>query len=333
MTYKSHQLFSWDASHAKNVLYVLQTVWQLLYSPKSVMNMGTLFQLKNVINRSCVPRDPKDNMKAAEDFFLHVVYAHIIVVGRATNVFNTASTAAELAKLIVANHILLPSSEGGKKASPCADKVYLYAQETLTLGLLWLGFHDAIREGDGDRMVRYWKMLLVLFKSTRHPNYAKEGTLLLMQFKYHLSERQREQLLWSRCINTRGYAGCNVPCDLHLEFLNKRLKGAVRGMGGNVTPKAIVKAAESIRVTQEVCSAFEEATVQTKPVSNKHSYPAVNKDVNEMVRVLEEHDVFTPLRKREHSAFSKIKCGVLQKHSRKVLIKKVQETINTIDKV
>ena len=65
-------------------------------------------------------------MKAAEDFFLHVVYAHIIVVGRATNVFNTASTAAELAKLIVANHILLPSNEGGKKASPCADKVYLY---------------------------------------------------------------------------------------------------------------------------------------------------------------------------------------------------------------
>ena len=36
-------------------------------------------------------------MKAAEDFFLHVVYAHIIVEERATNVFNTAS---ELAKLI-----------------------------------------------------------------------------------------------------------------------------------------------------------------------------------------------------------------------------------------
>ena len=76
------------------------------------MNMGTLFQLKNVIKCSCVLRDPKDNMKAAEDFFLHVVYAHIIVAGRATNVFNTASTAAELVKLIVANHILLPKEEG-----------------------------------------------------------------------------------------------------------------------------------------------------------------------------------------------------------------------------
>ena len=31
------------------------------------------------------------------------------------------------------------------------DGVYLYASDLLKLGVIWIGFHDAIREGDGDR--------------------------------------------------------------------------------------------------------------------------------------------------------------------------------------
>ena len=36
----------------------------------------------------------------------------------------------------------------------CSDSVFVYA---LTLGLLWMGFHDAIREGDGERVIVYRK--------------------------------------------------------------------------------------------------------------------------------------------------------------------------------
>ena len=31
------------------------------------------------------------------------------------------------------------------------DGVYLYAYDLLKLGVIWIGFHDAIREGDRDR--------------------------------------------------------------------------------------------------------------------------------------------------------------------------------------
>ena len=30
------------------------------------------------------------------------------------------------------------------------DRIFLYATEVLTLGLIWENFHDAIKEGDGD---------------------------------------------------------------------------------------------------------------------------------------------------------------------------------------
>lgn len=36
----------------------------------------------------------------------------------------------------------------GKPTNTSTDEVYLYACDLLTLGLLWMCFHDAIREGD-----------------------------------------------------------------------------------------------------------------------------------------------------------------------------------------
>ena len=43
------------------------------------------------------------------------------------------------------------------------DKVHLYATQLMTLLLLWHAFHDVVKEGDGDRVIDYWKFLLVIF--------------------------------------------------------------------------------------------------------------------------------------------------------------------------
>lgn len=112
------------------------------------------------------------------------------------------------------------------------------------MGLIWHGFHDAIKEADGERILRYWRLLLVVFKSTSHRNYAKEAVNLLYQYHYSLSERQKMQLLWSRCVNTQGFQGKNIPCDLYMEHLNRRLKTVIRGMGGNITPARMQHAAK-----------------------------------------------------------------------------------------
>ena len=50
-----------------------------------------------------------------------------------------------------------------------------YAQEVIGLGVLWDCFHDAIKEGDDDRL----KYMLLTFKAARRTNYMKEAVILL----------------------------------------------------------------------------------------------------------------------------------------------------------
>ena len=45
------------------------------------------------------------------------------------------------------------------------DKVYSYTQELVTLCLLYSEFKDAIKEGDGIRIMRVWKYFLLVFKA------------------------------------------------------------------------------------------------------------------------------------------------------------------------
>ena len=101
---------------------------------------------------------------------------------------------------------------------------------------------------------------------------------------------KKKQLLWSRCVNTRGYTGTNIPCDLYMEHLNRQLKSIIQGMGGNVTPARIQKAAKSIAVVCRVCEAFEIETVGHRH-SDRHPYPTFEKDLAVIVKILEEEKV------------------------------------------
>jgi len=81
------------------------------------------------------------------------------------------------------------------------DQVFLCATEVVSLGLLWIDFHDAKREGNGDRLIRVWKSLLLVFKASRRKYYGIEALNLQLQVNYTLSPRQAAELKWSHCIN------------------------------------------------------------------------------------------------------------------------------------
>ena len=67
--------------------------------------MGTLYH----INRSSVPKDLGDNMKAAEDFMQLVLYAHIVAAAETVEDLTGADTVADVAHIIISNYVLLPS--------------------------------------------------------------------------------------------------------------------------------------------------------------------------------------------------------------------------------
>ena len=59
------------------------------------------------------------------------------------------------------------------------DHVRAYAKEVLSLGLLLKEFVDAIREGDGERIIRCWRYSLPFFKCSDRKNYSVEAFNLL----------------------------------------------------------------------------------------------------------------------------------------------------------
>ena len=230
----------------------------------------------------------------------------------------------QLAKAVVRNYVCLPRADG-KEAETCDDRVHVYATELLSLGLLWHGFHDSIREGDGERILTYWKIFVVVFKSSNNHNYAKEAVNLLYQYYYKFSDRQKSQLLWSRCINTKGYQGKNIPCDLFMEHLNRRLKMILRSPGANVTPKSIQKAGRVILPVQQVCQAFEQQTA-TNVQSGHHTVPAFGKDFTNALQIITE---FFPERVRSHSTF-KSNCTLIEKYSSSEIENKVDKSLKQL---
>ena len=51
-------------------------------------------------------------------------------------------------------------------------------------GLLYHEYIDSIRDGDGNRIIRIWHHLFLIFRAAGHTNYAIEFHLLVQEFFY-----------------------------------------------------------------------------------------------------------------------------------------------------
>ena len=120
-------------------------------------------------------------------------------------------------------------------------------------------FVDAVREGDGNRVIPCWRFLLPLFKSASRVHYSKEALNLLCQLIV-LSPRQASQITWSRFVNAYGWAGHNISCDPHREHLNRVVKTAVTNLGANLTPKAIVRVGKCLGPIIKATKQFDTKT-------------------------------------------------------------------------
>ena len=122
-------------------------------------------------------------------------------------------------------------------------------------------------------------------QTTKHRNYAKESISVLYQYFYLLSERQKAPLIWSRCVNTRGVPCANIPFDLHMEHLNRRLKSILRGMGSNTNTARVQRAGESIHHVQKVCEVLEKQTAKQVHIDHR-PYPSYEKNLNTICQIL-----------------------------------------------
>ena len=198
------------------------------------------------------------------------------------------------------------------------DRVLSYARETLTLGLFLMEFVDAVREGDGNRIIRCWRFFLLMFKASNHKNYAIEAFTPLCQFDFLFSERMKQQLLWSRTVNIHGHQGKNVSMDLHMEHLNKECKSAIAGLGANVTEGAVKRVGKCLGEMMKVCTNFDEKT-GVRHESGHHTTRSKQKDRDKLIQQLIQSKVFEKHVGRKHRSFPKFKQNVMHKLKREKL--------------
>ena len=188
-----------------------------LYRKGTSMEGGTILQLKNLLNRTNVPRDVHKDVNAVDDFVQVALSGHIIAaamecfgmecLGDKPNPDIVPSNVESLSKedKIVSKYTNIALlSENSSKSAASIDGIQEYAKEFLSLALLYEEFADAIREGDGMRVLRCWKFMLLIFKAGNRTNYSIEALFLLAQYHLFLSPRLAQQLIWSRFINTQG---------------------------------------------------------------------------------------------------------------------------------
>ena len=233
----------WQLTHIMYFIfdYPIQVIWKRLYKTASCKEIGTLHQLRNVINRRNVTTKPKKDFNAHDDFFTLVVTGYVL--GAATEILGMEKLEDDPCQQILPPDVWLHNkcerrdiltSVAGVIVNEYVDLTMLNNEEKLpsdrihgellTLGLFYLECSDAIREGDGLRVLRCWRYLFLLFKASNRTNYTIEAFSFLAQHAFLLPPRIGDQLLWSRFINTHGVPGKNIPCDLHMEHLNRVLK-------------------------------------------------------------------------------------------------------------
>ena len=149
-----------------------------------------------------------------------------------------------------------------------------------------------------------WKYFLLLFRATKHTNYAMEALTLLTQCFVTLPENLAEQIKWSRFINVHGQLGRNISCDLHMEHLNRVAKTAIDGLGANKTEQAIVRIGRCVGKIVSVLENFDKQTGVSE-VSGSHSKKSITKDLHQVVEQLRSANVFDTT--HMHKLFGKIK--------------------------
>ena len=193
-----------------------------------------------------------------------------------------------------------------------SDIIFNYHNARLQFGMLLMDIVDAIKEGDGYRLVNCYKFALLFAYKFRNTKYAYALLLFFSQTSAVLSEEESFCLMTNRFINSKGKRGGNIPLDLFMEHLNLLLKRLGKGMGGNVTKASLQRSAQSVVPLNNVMEGVYNDCSKVKR-SGHHGSKNPSEAVNIMVNDLLKGKVFEKLPGRKgYPSFPKFKSNVLE---------------------
>ena len=193
------------------------------------------------------------------------------------------------------------------------DDVFNYNCALLTDGFLFFNFLDAIKEGDGSRIMRQYKYIMLYCKSdgTHSTKYALECLYQFFLVHSILSQRDSERFTWNRSVNNAGKIGTNIPLDEATEHSNNFIKQGIRNLGPNVTEKAVSRLSFSETSTTTVLSNLDES-IKRMLRSGKHVEGSATRDLQELIKRAVDFDVFTQIQGRSYKHFKDFQSNRLE---------------------
>lgn len=299
---------------------------------------------RNLLNRTSLSKNVKKQVDAILDFLYTVIKGHWIacacdILGissvdgpvsapRGIYMASTDTQRAyveEIAKKVVDNLTLVESAfviPG--EIEDTGDTCYNYARVLCHYGSLVIEFRDAWAEGDGERVLRCWKLFLPHFKQAGRVKYSLAAFNLQLQTKAMLSPNAAHQVTWHRFVNSKGGIGRNIPCDLYNEHINKQVKYIIQNMGSNLTETSLQRAARSVSTLHGICEAYDSQSGVPYGTSSHCTKPDTD-DVNKVVATVMKNNILHPMPGRKHSAFPKLHMDPLCKWN-------IADTLDWIEK-
>ena len=303
--------------------------WKSLYS-KSASDHGTLAFFRSKLNRVAIKKDPKKCVDAAIEFLEAVTKGHWLAC--ACDILGIASMEEAIhlpshimkardseklayirgiARQVVDRATLVESSFLSDETGDTEDRVYNYSRVLCHYGSLIAEFRDGWAEGDGERVIRCWRLFLPHFKASGCSKYALEALRLHIQLQV-LSPNLAHQVKWHRFVNTRGGIGMNIPCDLYNEHINKLVKIIIQNMGPNLTEKALQRAVRCVSPLYAICKQFDAAT-HVPVITTAHSAKSDAQDIGKIVSLVLRQKLLVMVGPRKHQFFPNMKLNPLHK--------------------
>ena len=172
------------------------------------------------------------------------------------------------------------------------DRNLNYGLQVIQLGIMLMQLNDTESEGDGERSLVNWKMLLLYFRSRpRGKKYAFEAMRFITFIKGLYTEKMAHRVLHGQFVNPKGGEGSNYPNDLKMEHLVGDNKVSLRGMCGNKTLKAVQRCSGAAYGIKECCTQYDNEC-GIPPESTKHTHACTTEDVKAMLGILQQAKPF-----------------------------------------
>ena len=159
--------------------------------------------------------------------------------------------------------------------------MYNYNCALLTDCFLFFNFLDAIKEGDGARIMRQYKYIMLYCKAngSHSTKYALECLYQFSVVLGLLSQRDSERFVWNPPDNNTGKKGDNIPLDEDTEHDNYAIKQSIRNLGPNVTENAVQRISYARSPTASILGNLDDSIKRQLP-SGKHSHGSLERVKN-----------------------------------------------------